>query len=199
MKAQATLQNRVTQLGKASRRVAFLSLGGLAIIIIAAVYTSINLHSLENQRVDLENEIIKNSQELTEVQEQLINTRASISTARAAINAYQKGGYEDALVLYDEALKADPASAYLQNLRAYTLFKIGRINDAIAGQRLSVTIDPEYAWGYFDLARFLYAASPPKVKEAQIAEARAIELRPDMKIIMRNDGEYQRLRKKALN
>lgn len=37
--------------------------------------------------------------------------------------------------------------------------------------KLSVAADPEYAWGYFDLARFLCAASPPRLAEANQATA----------------------------
>jgi hypothetical protein len=49
-----------------------------------------------------------------------------------------------------------------------------------------------FRWGYFDLARFLCAASPPQFKEATGAAAKAIELRPDMREIMRGDAEFQR-------
>jgi len=62
-----------------------------------------------------------------------------------------------ALKFYDDALAADPDNVYLLNLRAYTLFKQHRYDDSIAEELRRVGADPEYAWGYFDLARSEYA------------------------------------------
>lgn len=113
--------------------------------------------------------------------------------ARAAINAFHEGRLQDAVALYDEALGSDPDNAYLQNLRAYALFRLGHVDAALEGQRRSLVSDPSYAWGYFDLARFLCATTPPQIEEAKKAAARAIELRPGMQAIMRGDGEFQRV------
>jgi tetratricopeptide (TPR) repeat protein len=93
----------------------------------------------------------------------------------------------------DEALSSDPDNAYVQNLRAYALFRLGRVDTALEGQRRSVAADPSYAWGYFDLARFLCAVSPPRIDEARKAAAKAIELRPDLRGRMQADGEFQKL------
>jgi tetratricopeptide (TPR) repeat protein len=81
------------------------------------------------------------------------------------------------------------------NLRAYSLFRLGRINEAIEGQRQSVAVDPGYAWGHFDLARFLCAAgSPAQVEEAKREIDRAIELEGDpMRERMKGDGEFRRV------
>jgi tetratricopeptide (TPR) repeat protein len=116
-----------------------------------------------------------------------------LSSARAAINAFHSGNLQQALQLYDEALSSDPDNAYLQNLRAYTLFRLGRTDEAIEGEKRSIEIDPNYAWGYFDLARFLCAASPTEMSAAKDAARKAILLRPDIEPTMRSDGEFQRV------
>jgi tetratricopeptide (TPR) repeat protein len=166
-------------------------------------YAFVGLRTLERQRASLLMErqglVAETDQyrrDLTSVRADLAKSRASLAAARAAINAFHAGRLEDAVSLYDEALAPDPDNAYIQNLRAYSLFRLGRIEAAIEGQRRSLAADPDYAWGYFDLARFLYAASPPRLDEARQAEAKAIELRPGMRSIMQADGEFQRLRRR---
>ncbi len=43
------------------------------------------------------------------------------------------------------------------------------VDDAIEGQRKSIVDDPSYAWGYFDLARFLCSATPSRTEDARVA------------------------------
>lgn len=194
-------------LGRASRRAALLSLLGFVAVLAAIGYAAFQLKTLERQRVALldEQAVLVNQQtvlrEETEeyraslaiARTELTTARASLAAARAAINAFHAGRLEDAVRLYDEALATDPANPYLQNLRAYSLFRLGRVDAAVDGQQQSLAVDPNYAWGYFDLARFLCAASPPRVEDAKEAAAKAIELRPDMRGIMQGDGEFQRV------
>lgn len=197
-----SLEKQVDQLGKASRRAALLSLLGFIGVGAAFAYAITSLHSLELQRAALVQErqtliqeTLSYRRDLANVRAHLTRARKSLAASRAAINAFHAGRLSDAVSLYDEALAGDPDNAYLQNLRAYSLFRLGRIDAAIEGQQRSLAADPNYAWGYFDLARFLYAASPPRISEARAAEEKAIQLRPDMRSIMLADGEYQTLRR----
>lgn len=158
------------------------------------------LNRLDEQRRTLLNEVgalkaeIKGYQsDLSAVRSDLAKSRLALSAARAAINAFHEGRLTEAVTLYDEALSSDPDNAYIQNLRAYALFRLGRVDAAVEGQRKSIAADPRYAWGYFDLARFLCATSPPRMEDARAAAKRAIELRPDMRAIMLGDGEFQRV------
>ena len=80
--------------------------------------------------------------------------REALTAARAGINAFHAGDYLGAVGQYDKVIRDDSSNAYLLNLRAYSLFKAGRIDEAIRSQQLSLRADPGYAWGYFDLARF---------------------------------------------
>jgi tetratricopeptide (TPR) repeat protein len=204
MTAPLPMDDRVEALGKASRQAAALGMLGLLLVLVAIGTAYTGLRTIERQRVAIQKErdalaleIGRNRQELAAVRAELGRSRAALSAARAAINAFHAGRLEDAVGLYDEVLEADPDNAYIQNLRAYSLFRLGRVEAAIEGQRRSLSADPTYAWGYFDLARFLYAAAPPQVEEARRAEAKAIELRPDMRAIMQSDGEFQRVRRRA--
>ncbi len=195
MTTSVQLNSRVDQLGRASRRAAVLSLLGFILVLVAIAYAYVGLSALEGKRQALIVDMTRLQRELTNTRADLAKSRGSLASARAAINAFHAGRLEDAVALYDEALASDPENAYLLNLRAYALFQLGRIDAAVDAERRSVAADPDYAWGYFDLARFLYAATPPRLQEAREAEARAIELRPGMRSIMQADGEFQRLRR----
>jgi tetratricopeptide (TPR) repeat protein len=197
----------IDALGRASRRAAALSVVGVVVVLGAIGYAALELRKLEQQRswtqqqletvqealITVEQQRTSTQQQLEKVERALLTARASLAAARSAIDAFHAGRLTDAVKLYDEALVADPDNAYLQNLRAYALFRLGRIDAAIQGQRQSLKSSPDYAWGYFDLARFLCSASPARLDEAKQAAATAIEIRPDMKAIMQSDGEFQRV------
>lgn len=200
MSPAVSLEERVVALGRASRRAALVSLLGFLLVVAALGYSAVKLADLQEQRGALQREqadliatIDSSKADVAKYRQEAQNARQAVAASRAAINAFHAGRFEDAVSLYDEALKSDPENAYLQNLRAYALFRLGKVDTAIEGQRLSLAVDPNYAWGYFDLARFLCAASPPLWDEANDAARRAIELRPELLEIMRSDGEFQRV------
>lgn len=200
MNSPSQIDVRVQELGKASRRAAVLTLFGFLLVLGAIGYAVLELRGLERQKTVLETQqrelkadIQKYKNELDELHAALAKARGALMSARAAINAFHAGHLQDAVALYDEALISDPNNAYLQNLRAYALFRLGRVDAALEGERLSVASDPSYAWGYFDLARFLCAASPPRIQEAKDAARKSIELRPEMHERMQSDGEFQKV------
>ena len=187
------LDSTVERLGRSSKRAAVASFLGLALVMGALLYAMWQLRSIEAQRTELERQRAQLQLDVNAARGQLSKSREALSSARAAINAFHSGDLREALSLYDEALSSDPDNAYLQNLRAYTLFRLGRTEEAIAGEQRSIQIEPNYAWGYFDLARFLCAATPSQMAAAKGAVQRAISLRPDLEGIMRSDGEFQRV------
>jgi tetratricopeptide (TPR) repeat protein len=188
------------------------SLLGFILVLATIGYAMVQLRSLERQRASLQHEVrdlhtaadqyrtdLANAKvDLEKARGDLARARASLGAARSAIGEFHAGRLEDAVKLYDDALAFDPNDAYLQNLRAYSLFRLGRIDAALEGQRRSIAIDPNYAWGYFDLARFLCAATPPRVAEARQAALKAIDLDHAMKQRMESDGEFQRVCKHSV-
>lgn len=138
------------------------------------------------------------SAQVEDLKLQLAHSREAVAATRIAINAFHVGRYDDAVRTYAAALQLDPDNAYILNLQAYAVFKTGRIGDAIEIEQKSVKADPQYAWGYFDLARFLCAAKPPRYEEARMAIYTALRLRPDLISYMRDDGEFKRHCKEIL-
>jgi tetratricopeptide (TPR) repeat protein len=200
MKAPLPHSNHVEQLGRSSRRAAMLSFMGFLLVIAALGYATLQLRQLEREREHLQTvtdslhaAIDSLRFAVTTYREEASSARQAVAASRAAINAFHAGRLEDAVSLYDQAIAADSGNAYLQNLRAYALFRLRRYDAAIEGQQRSLAADPAYAWGYFDLARFLCAASSSNLEEAREAAERAIALRPDMRGIMQGDGEFQRV------
>jgi tetratricopeptide (TPR) repeat protein len=200
MKVPSPHTDRVEQLGRSSRRAAMLSFAGFVLIIAALGYAAFQLRHLERERDrlqtitdSLQTGVDSLRSAVMMYREEAANARQAVAASRAAINAFHAGRLEDAVSLYDQAIAADSGNAYLQNLRAYVLFRLRRYDDAIEGQRRSLAADPAYAWGYFDLARFLCAATSSNLEEARETAERAISLRPDMRGVMQGDGEFQRV------
>ena len=117
--------------------------------------------------------------------------REALTAARAGINAFHAGDYLGAVGQYDKVIRDDSSNAYLLNLRAYSLFKAGRIDEAIRSQQLSLRADPGYAWGYFDLARFECARG--NWDAAKDALDRLLKVNPEMRPTADRDGEFRRL------
>lgn len=206
MSTGLTDQRYLDRLGIASRRAALLSIVAVTFVIGSMVFAALQLRRLEEQKDalltqqrQLEREIEDTRGQLRGVQRELDATRCALETARAAISAFHLRRYEDAVKQYDQALRCNPEDAYLLNLRAYALFKAGRIEAAVEGQKRSIQADPNYAWGYFDMARFRCAQQPPQFEEALDAARQAIRLRPGMKNIMLGDGEFRRLCEQILS
>lgn len=184
------------RLGRASRRAAILSGVAFVVVIASLVYASGQLSHVQKERDRLSAQADTLRAEVGGLQDSVQSLRKHLeaaqratSAARAAINAFQSNRYVDAVALYDEALEADPGNPYVQNLRAYALFKMGHVEEAITGARKSVAADSTYAWGYFDLARFSCAAG--HAQDARRAWTHAVRLRPQMRDIARHDGEFR--------
>lgn len=84
--------------------------------------------------------------------------RASRDIVRNAIKSFHGDDFAAAIRSYQRALQVDPRNPYILNLKSYAEFKIGKTDDAIETLRRSLTIDPVYVWGYFDLMRYQCAA-----------------------------------------
>jgi tetratricopeptide (TPR) repeat protein len=151
---------------------------------------------LKNDAIRLQTQNQKLRESTEDMRIEISGLREALSASRYAIIAFHNRNYSTALDYYDQALKADPKNAYLLNLKAYTLFKLKKNTEAIEVQRQSVNVDPNYAWGYFDLARF--QCSQDQFEEARSSITKALELRPDLKKKMEDDGEFKRLCKRIL-
>ena len=196
--ASALPPGGIDRLRRASRIATILSVISAVIVIGALLIASYQLSAIEARQHQAAAELGKSRIELETTRGQLSEARASLSQAqcalrksRSAIEAFHQRDYDLAIQSYDRALRCDPKNAYLLNLKAYSLFKAGRIEGAIQAQEESLLQDPKYAWGYFDLARFLCAAK--SYDKAAGARTTALQLRPELAEVMNNDGEFMRL------
>jgi tetratricopeptide (TPR) repeat protein len=131
------------------------------------------------------------SNQLQKLQLEVSSLRQALSASRDAIAAFHSRDYEEAVRLYELALSADPGNVYIMNLKAYSLFKLGRVQEAITFQATALQKDNTYAWGYFDLARFQCAAGDKVSAGKSIALAIAKESR--FRELAQQDGEFRRL------
>lgn len=164
---------------------------GVVSLAVSAIEASREARRAEQQKqIATEARIeAENAQKLARKEIDALNT--ALQESRMAIDAFHARDYPKALEHYDKALAADPANAYVLNLRAYTLFKQRKYNEALAAEEQSIRANPDYAWGYFDKARFLCALG--KKDEARQAITKALAIDSDLRSKMRDDGEFTRL------
>jgi len=200
------------QLAARSKRTAWISFLGLVIVLASLGYGAYQLAQLSSEvrartaelsalQTDItqaKRELATRSDEVVAVRKELDTTRAQLAASREAvalvtqgINRYHQGSYRGAIEAYNQALRLDPKNPYIANLKGYSEFKANRLEDSIASLERAVTIDPTYAWGYFDLARVLCADR--KFSEAKEAADKAVKLRPELADVMASDGEFTRL------
>jgi tetratricopeptide (TPR) repeat protein len=185
----------IVGLQTAWRRSGLLVLLGTVVALVAFGTTAYEANEnarrarLQAERAQMERNLA--AQQRKDLEKQISELRTALTASRSAIAAFHQQDYATALKFYDQALAADPDDAYLLNLRAYTLFKQHKYDDALAEELRSVRADPNYAWGYFDLARFQCALG--RRDDARDSITKALGLNPDLRDIMRGDGEFRRL------
>lgn len=180
------------------RLLSVLTLLGTAAVVVALVLASMELNRTASRVTALRSEarsLTVRNQALARASDSLENEtaglRQALTAAREAIAAYHAGDYLGAVALYDRVLRGDSSNAYLLNLKAYSLFKAGRLAEALRSQELSVRADSSYAWAYFDLARFQCAAK--QWSAARMSLQRLLRIAPAMRTTVERDGEFQRL------
>jgi tetratricopeptide (TPR) repeat protein len=193
--ADTVIMNRLM---RTSRISALLMALGAAVVLGALCLSYDQLRALQTEVQSLESDAIQLRAEnsaLSEREDELRGKvkglREALAASRSAIIAFHERDYGTAVELYDQALRADPENAYLLNLKAYALFKLERLSQAISVQKQSIKVDPDYAWGYFDLARFQCAVGEFDAARKSIEVA--LEKRLELRGTIDRDGEFQRL------
>jgi tetratricopeptide (TPR) repeat protein len=183
---------------KASKWATILTIFGFLIVIASIIYSVYELNSLEAKIKIKQSELeqIKKDKDSVEIEfirqkQQLRASRESVYFVTQGINLFHQGLYGEAIKAYDKAITLDSLNAYILNLKGYSLFRAKRYNEAIEVLHRAVEVQPDYAWGYFDLARANCANG--NYVEALKAIRKAFEIRPDMKSIIKNDGEFNTL------
>ncbi len=200
-----TTESMIASLERNSRVSAILIALG-AVVVAGALWVSTSrlvqvqaevsgLHTRANdlraRNLDLERAAADLSKRSEVLRSEVAGLRQALSSSRDAIAAFHARDYATAVALYDTALSADPGNAYLMNLKAYSLFKQGRVSEAIAVQQQGLRIDPSFTWGLFDLARFQCAAGDHAAAASALRDAIARDDR--FRRLSQVDGEFRRV------
>jgi cytochrome c-type biogenesis protein CcmH/NrfG len=145
------------------------------------------LHQAQASRL----QTLRFQEQLRELEQSLSNSREAVQYVTQGINLYHSGNYRAAVKAYDAALQLDPKNPYILDLKGYSLFKQKDFTNAISALQSSVTLQPDYAWGYFDLARVYCAEKQFDLASQSIKSA--VQIRPELKDYMAKDGEFLRL------
>jgi tetratricopeptide (TPR) repeat protein len=196
---------------RARKRAIIYSLIPIALALLLILFTSWRIKQAQRnvavlnkeaeryraEAVELQGRLEEMEKSLRNVTKQLHSSREAVAFVTDGINLYHGRRYDEAVMAYNRALNLDPQNAYVLNLKGYSLFKARRFNESIETLRKAVEVGPDYAWGYFDLARVSCAVG--KLEEASNAIKKAIELRPEIREIMKGDGEFTQLCRPLLN
>jgi|KBSMisStaDraftv2_1062788.scaffolds.fasta_scaffold413666_2 tetratricopeptide (TPR) repeat protein len=200
-----TTATMIDSLERTSRNSAILMALGAFVVAAALWVATSRLRSVQAEvaALDAQGEIVSaRNHDLERTNAELANNtatlrnevaglRQALSASRNAIAAFHAGDYATAVSLYDSALASDPGNAYLMNLKAYSLFKLGRVADAVKLQQEGIRVDPTYAWGFFDLARFQCASGDRTAAAKSLTDAASRDER--FRQIAKQDGEFRRL------
>jgi len=168
----------------------YLQLGIALFAIAVAIAAALGAKPLIEERSALVKQNAQLRTEAQATQAQLAKYREALNAARDGINAYHAGNYSGAISSYDSALQAAPNDPYLLDLKGYSQFKAHDFQSATITLKKAVEADPNFAWGYFDLAR-TYCGSKEYANAAKaLATARDKGI-PDEKI--RRDVEFTHL------
>jgi len=130
------------------------------------------------------------------LRKELQGARAATPVLSEAIRSFHAKNYADAIEKYDEAIALNPGDAYIQNLKSYSQFKTGDFIGASQTLARALQLNPDYEWGYFDLARYQCAAGSPQAALATLTEAartRGDSIRSAVGFFLSKDGEFRRL------
>jgi predicted Zn-dependent protease len=205
-----SLDEHLAELGKGSFRAAIVSLLGFLLILAAMGYSAWQLHKNETQNADLvelnkklaaqnklENAQLQTTRVLLDqARKQVADSAQKVTDARdekVAIEAFHAMHWKEAVKLFDKILADDPGNVYVRDMRAYMLFKLNRITEAIDDEHLALAADPSYATSYLNLARFECAATPPQIDEARKNIEKFKSLSPEESAFPKKDGELQRV------
>jgi len=185
------IDRELEKIAASSRRAAVLSVIGATVIIASLAYSAYQLRQLSLEVQARTAELNALQTDIGQAKRELAASREAVALVTQGINRYHQGSYSGAIAAYDQALRLDPKNPYIANLKGYSEFKANRLDDSIASLKRAVTIDPTYAWGYFDLARVLCADK--KFTEAKDAANKAVALRPEMAGVIASDSEFTKL------
>jgi tetratricopeptide (TPR) repeat protein len=104
----------------------------------------------------------------------------------AGLTRGQIAVWRDSQSLWEQVLRVEPDSKTGHNYMANVLLEQGRLGEALAHYRRSLSIDPSYAYAHYNLGNAL-------VKEGKLQEAvdeyrRALSLSPNFKLAHQNLG-----------
>ena len=168
--------------------VAVLQLPLLVVVIAIYAFVAARLPPLLRERRALTLRVQADSLRADSTRMELASLRVALLTAREAINAYHAGQYAVAIEGYNAALAQHPGDSYLLDLKGYAFFKAGQLDSAVATLSQSVRSNPDFAWGYFYLARAECRAHHPAALESGLT---AIRKDPEMKERMLADPEFR--------
>lgn len=157
-----------------------------------AVFASWNMHkaSQANGRLrQLQKDVKEQRAALDAARDQLKRTEELSNHMRQGQLFVQAREYDDALAEFDEVIKADAQNANAYQMKAYTLYRMGRYLSAIENFQQAIQIAPDNLWAHYNLALTYWADDERAKAIAEVKKVLAID--PTFKRFFASDTNFK--------
>ena len=151
---------------------------------------------IQKKTDSLESRIQKANDRLLSLQEKLLNSHLINGHIRIGLDNFYSKRYDLAIKEYDEALKLDPENFVLYDLKGYSQMRLRRFEEAILSLNKSVSLNPNYGWGYYNLALAYWANGSKDNSRTALMEL--LKVSPEMKTTVLNDWQFAEIIKDEL-
>ena len=141
----------------------------------------------------LQNRIEKANGQLIQMKERLVNSYTVNGHIKVGLQNFYAKKYDLAIDEYNRALALDSSNYVLYDYRGYAQLRANKIDEAIASLEKSVTLNPEYGWGYYNLS-LAYWANGDKSHTRQSLQ-HLTEVSPELKRTVINDAQFSEILK----
>src|SRR5581483_2761019 len=141
----------------------------VVIAIILMFWTAISAPGIFERSAQTERQLL-------EKQKQLQNAQQSVEWLADAAQSEHGSAYDISSGLYGKALTLNPNNADLWELKGYALYKTKQYPSAVEALEKSITINPNVARAYVDLANVYCVSGDPEKAEANLH--RALQMEP---------------------
>jgi tetratricopeptide (TPR) repeat protein len=172
-------------------------------------YRATKQAELERQRrVAAEEEQMRLAEQQARLAQELQDTiRLQTESERALAEGAQlaaKGRISDAIDLYNQAIKLNPASAVAHQLLGYAYLRRAQLKpnsqpsdpgNAVQSLERALDLDPQYIWSAYNLALAYWQIG--RQQDAIASVKRVLEIDPEFRSIIAADGQFARFRQSS--
>jgi tetratricopeptide (TPR) repeat protein len=165
-------------------------------IVLLGIYSGgrVEYHtaSIEESKVDM---LSMYRNELLLLQKHQKNAKLASEYLSQGISYAQHGRWQQAVMLYNQAITLDSTNPNAFQMRGYLLYKMKKYSSSTKDLEYSVALNPSFTWGHYNLALAYWASGSYEKAMAEVREVLHID--SGFKNIFRTDEQFSPFRSSA--